>query len=279
MTADPQANAVRSMPEQSTSQPVAGSSLHGAVLSHPLVLAIVGLAGAFICWPIIEYGNYPWFQVPYELSNIPIPAPTPMVIALNAAQNKVDYYNLILIAAIMSSLVSAVIGLVEARKHVGMGRATARAVLAGTAGAIFGALAGLASQFTFISFGAKDGNPLIVHPFGTELTIDPMMQLIGVQAAFWCLVGAGAGLGLGIATRSRGIAAKALTGGVIGGLLTAMVYCPLTGFVLPLAAAENILPDSTAGLTLWFLGAAICALFCGIVARSQPRQRRAVRAA
>ena len=109
-------------------------------------------------------------------------------------------------------------------------RSIARLFLAGLAGAVLGACAGVVSSYL-----------LFPAYFRRMETADLTLSIL-IHLGIWTAIGGASGLAFGLGSGRRGMFVKSLIGGITGGALGAIVF-DICGAFFPLARTERPLAE------------------------------------
>jgi hypothetical protein len=147
-------------------------------------------------------------------------------------------------AAYAVGMVGLLLGLLLAvTEAIGRGRAMTalpKGILAGLFGGAAGAAGGLAGWY-------------LLYALLPSSHWSPLAKTIVVQGVTLGLLGLGVGLGLALPYRRWRLLLNAALGSVLGAALAAFIYPAATGYFLPQANTEMVVPGCRGGLLPWLL--------------------------
>lgn len=206
-------------------------------LSAPRLLAGALVGSALGCAALQLL--YPIFVVPPEIAILPDPPPTAAVMKLEAAQYLVDVKNY--------SIIFGLVGLFLGTACAGFafaGRHPRRIIATGLLGAI-GCVAGIVLCNLVVSrMRSSGGNDLVLVGYA----LDHLKQSILAQACLWGLTGLGIGIGLARDVKS---ALTAGVSGLVGGMLSGLLYTTGVAFFLPNVRTYYVFPHAPGEQFAW----------------------------
>ena len=198
---------------------------------------IAAFLGGLLTWAILM-AILPVFAMPEELANLEPPQPPEKVAAQELAMATANGQNAILALAILALVLSVSLALVEAWRRSALVSAVWRCPSSGAIAAVFGAGAGLLGAVVFASLKDTSG-------------LSPLAKTIAVQGAMLGFFGLGIGISVAFPYARLRLLLQCAGGGVLGGLLAALIYPIAVGYLLPEAQTERVLPkDGTILLIL-----------------------------
>ena len=131
-----------------------------------------------------------------------------------------------------------------------------------------------------IAIGAGAASSTISTAIGTNTNptvppkVSPLVKVMIVQGAGLGVLGLGIGLAMALPLFPPRPLATCVTGGLLGGLLAALVFPLAIGFLLPNANTEELMPEAAVGRLLWI---GLFAGFLGITLTGLGKEQRKVR--
>lgn len=251
--------------ETSTGDSIAdGTAADGGVPSSShlqcgLVLgAFVALLAGLLAWGAWQAMG-PVFVMPKELVDLPYPAPPGKAAEQDRATAVVNRHNAILALG----LLGAIVGLFLATAEAGSRRALKSACWKGPMTA---ALAGLAGAGGGLAGSLVLESPEILGEWS------PLAWTIAVQAVTLGALGLGVGAGVAVPHGTLRLILSSASGGILGGLLAALIYPVCMAYLMPVAQTECVMPRDTLSRLIWMTAVAvlIAMVLTGLGKRHRP---------
>ncbi len=178
------------------------------------------------------------FSIPAELARI-TPSDSPETVQQREeARQKANLQNATFALGCIGVLVGGSLGIGVGIARRSWTRLLAAAIACALVAGLFGALAGLVGQFTYLAC-KPESQPMPLT--GTAL----------IHAVTLATLGLGVGLGLGPFMGRIRAAGECLLAGLAGALLAAMAYPVLTALLTPTAQTEWVVPVEAGSRLLW----------------------------
>jgi len=240
-----------------------GTATGGAPSSSHLQCGLViGVLAALLAG-LLAWGTWraigPVFTMPEELTNLPTPVPPDKAAEQDQATAMVNRNN----ATLALGLLGAIVGLFLATAEAGSRRALKSACWKGPMTAVLAGLAGAG--------GGLAGSLVLESP---ELLNDwsPLARTIAVQGVTLGALGLGVGVGVAVLHGTLRLILLSAAGGILGGLLAALVYPVCVACLMPVAQTECVMPTDTLSCLIWMTAAAvlIAMVLTGLGKRHRP---------
>ena len=223
-----------------------------------LLGALIGSALGFAVLQTL----YPIYVVPPELANLPDPPPTAAVEKLEAALRAVDLKNF----SIVFSAIGLLLGASYALCAFGL-RCPRRLIMTSVLGAVSCVAGALICNSIISKMRSSGGDDMLLFGF----TLDILKQTILSQACLWGLTGLGIGIGLAPSIKA---ALTAGISGLVGGMLSAMLYVVGVAFFLPIVGGYHAFPVTPTQQIAW-LAFNACTIGLTIALGTGERARKA----
>jgi hypothetical protein len=243
----PDSNAGAAAPDSQTQDAAATSAIPRLAVG-PLLILFAAVPAALIGWTMFPVGT-----VDFQESLIP-PSES-LQAALNAASSNAgrpraltdeenalyqqwQVINSALVFAIFGGIYGGLAGFLEGARRLSFVRALVGLVGGLVLGAVLGGAGGYVAN--------------VMHRLDLPQLI-PLAKTMVVQSMLWGMFGAGVGLALALPSRSGRVVGLTVAGGIVGGVLAAVVYCFAWPIFLPQVPTELVAPLRKDHRILWLL--------------------------
>jgi len=183
-------------------------------------------------------------MIPEELMDLPYPVPPEKEAELTRAMEIVNRGHAILVVAILGVAVGCFLSAAESCSRGMCRSALWKGPLGGVVGGLFGAGAGLLGFY-------------LLEWLQYEAALSPLAKTITAQSAMLALLGVGIGVGVAIAYGGCRLLLNCTLGGVLGGVLAAIVYPTCVAYLLPVAQTERAIPKDSTSQLIWIAAATL----------------------
>jgi hypothetical protein len=240
--------------ESGTERPI---ELSSQLQCGPLLGCTAALLGGLLTWAVLQ-AVLPVFTLPEELANLPSPVPAEKAVELDLAMARINRYHAILAVAILGLAVGGLLAAAESYSRGSWRRVVGTGLPGGAIAGLFGAGAALAGSLVLEAPQALAG-------------WSPLAKTVVVQAVTFAGLGLGIGVGLAVPRGNLRLTANSAIGGTLGGLLAALIYPSLVGYLLPITQTERVMPRDALSRLIWL---AMASLLIGIILTGLGRRNR-----
>jgi hypothetical protein len=242
----PDSNAGAAAPD-SRAQAAATSAIPRLAVG-PFLILFAAVPAALIGWTLFPVGTVDLqkslippseaLQAALSAASSDAGRPRAMTDEENALYQQWQAINSALAFAIFGGIYGGLAGFLEGARRVSFARAAVGLVGGLVLGAVLGAAGGYAAN--------------VVYHIDLPQVI-PLAKTMIVQSILWGMFGAGVGLALALPSRSGRVVGLTVSGGIVGGVLAAVVYCFLWPIFLPKVPTELVAPLRKDHRLLWLL--------------------------
>ncbi len=208
----------------------------------PLLGTVAALLGSVAAWGVWQALD-PVFTMPEELVDLPTPVPPDKAAEQDLATATINRHHATLAMAILGALVGGFLATAEAYSRRALQAACWKGPATAALAALLGAGAGLAGSMVLESPDLLGG-------------WSPLAKTIVVQAVTLGTLGLGIGIATAIPQRTLRLILNSALGGILGGMLAALIYPACVAYLLPVAQTERVMPKETTSRLIWMTMAA-----------------------